>query len=424
MSTSNATDAARREFVQWAKGAAVAVAADDDLAAIAPVVANARVVALGESWHSSSQLLELKNMLVRHLVQRHGFDVVAFEGGVPGTPAANAFMKEGRGTAAQALRAFGQPMWLNRESVELVDWLRSRNATLQASQPVELLGVDPAYPGAAIAQVLAFVSRVDPGFEIRGRDVLERVARALLDVEVTSTSKSAVWGTTAVYESLDDAAKDDLRAACAALASRLLRYRAVYAHASSRAELEWVLRLVTVLEQAISIASVRSRSLTEANVARDLAFAENLMGYLESAPARRVVVVAHNIHVAREPFFSAPDGPPIPSMGAYLAQWLGKHYVPIGSAVGRGGGQRGLAAAPASDAAKQVAANASNDAALEEVGIARFVVDTRRAPEWAATPRLMRSHLEPQPHYSLRKSFDAVAYTDLAERSAPLPLAS
>jgi erythromycin esterase-like protein len=162
--------------------------------------------------------------------------------------------------------------------------------------------------------------------------------------------------------------------------------------------------------------------LTDANIARDLAFAENLMGSLESAPTRKVVVIAHNIHVAREPFFSAPGGAPIPSMGTYLAQWLGKQYVPIGSAVGRGGGVRGLAAVPASDPSKHAAANASNDAALEEVAVQQFVLDTRSAPEWAATPRLMRSHLEPQPHYSLRKSFDAIAYTDVAERSASLPL--
>jgi erythromycin esterase len=422
MSMSSAMEAARGEFVRWAKGAAIPVASDEDLAPLASVVRDARVVALGESWHSSAQLLALKNMLVRHLVQRHGFDVVAFEGGLPGTPVANAFVKDGRGTATQALLAFGQPMWLNAESVALLDWLRARNDSTRASQPVELLGVDPAYPGAAAGQVLAFMSRVDPGFVFTGRALLERVAREWLDVEVTSTTKSAVWGATAVYEKLDAAEQAELRGACAALASRLLRYRSAYAHASSRAELDWALRLVTVLEQAQSIAGIRGRSLTDANIARDLAFAENLMGYLESAPTRKVVVIAHNIHVAREPFFSAPGGAPIPSMGTYLAQWLGKQYVPIGSAVGRGGGVRGLAAVPASDPSKHAAANASNDAALEEVAVQQFVLDTRSAPEWAATPRLMRSHLEPQPHYSLRKSFDAIAYTDVAERSASLPL--
>lgn len=422
MTMSSAIEAERREFVQWAKGSAIPIVSHDDLAPLAPLVLDARVVALGESWHSSAQLLTLKSMLVRHLVERCGFDVVAFEGGVPGTPAANAFMKQGRGSAMQALMAFGQPMWLNPESVALLEWLRARNTSSRGTQPVELLGIDPAYPGAAVGQVLAFVSRVDPGFEIPGRALLERVARAWLSVEVNSVAKSAVWGMTGVYEKLGTEDQVELHAACVALASRLLRYRSAYGHTGSRAEVEWSLRLVTVLEQALSIASSRTRSLTDANIARDLAFAENLMGYLESEPTRRVVVVAHNIHVAREAFFSAPGGPPIPSMGSYLAQWIGKHYVPIGSAVGRGGGQRGLAAVPPSDEVKLAAANASNDAALEEVGAAQFVLDTRKAPEWAATPRLMRSHLEPQPHYSLRKSFDAIAYTDLAERSAPLPL--
>lgn len=422
MSMSSTMEATRGEFVRWARKGAIPVASDDDFSPLAPVVADARVVALGESWHSSTQLLAFKNMLVRYLVDRHGFDVVAFEGGVPGTPTANAFMKEGRGTATQALLAFGQPMWLNAESVALLDWLRARNAAARGSKPIELLGIDPAYPGAAVGQVLAFMARVDASYEVPGRALLEGVAGAWLEIEVTSTTKSAVWGATAVYEKLDAAKQSELRAATAALASRLLRYRSAYTHASSRAEFEWALRLVTVLEQAQSIASIRTRSLTDANIARDLAFAENLMGYLDGAPTRKVVVVAHNIHVAREPFFSAPGGAPVPSMGGYLTQWLGKQYVPIGSAVGRGGGEGGLAAVPASDEAKRAAADASNDAALEEVGLAKFVLTTANAPEWADAPRLMRSHLEPQPQYSLRRSFDAVAYVDIAERAAPLAL--
>jgi erythromycin esterase-like protein len=313
-------------------------------------------------------------------------------------------------------------MWLNPESAELIDWVRAQNKTREAPHKIEVIGVDPAYPGAAIGSVLAFVARVDPQYEIPGRDILERVAHALLGVELSSASKSAVWGATGVYEGLDAGDRAKLHEACSALLSQLARHGHAYSHLASPAQFEWAYRQAVVLLQALSITSVRTRSLTEANIARDLAFAENLMGYLDNAaPSRKAIVIAHNIHVAREPFFSAPGGAPVPSMGAYLAQWLGDRYVAIGSAVGRGAGkQRGLAAVPGDQEAKHAAANASNDAALEEVGLSQFLLPTSHAPEWAEAPRLMRSHLEPQPHYSLRKSFDAVAYVDCAERCGTL----
>lgn len=422
---SEVEEAARDEFIAWAKRTALAVSdeeGDDQLAPLDRIVERAKVVALGESWHSSAQLLSFKNRLVRYLVARHGFDVVAFEGGVPGSPAASAYVAGGKGSAADALRQLGQPMWLNPESAQLVEWVRTQNQTHASSSRIDVIGIDPAYPGAAIGSVLAFIARVDPEYEISGRDLLERVGRALLGVELTSASKSAVWGATAVYESLDAGDRARLQSACDALLSRLDRYRNAYSHIASAAEFEWAHRQTVVLAQALSITSVRTRSLTEANIARDLAFAENVVTYLDNAaPTRKAVVVAHNIHVAREPFYSAPGGAPIPSMGGYLAQWLGERYVAIGSAVGRGADkQRGLAAVTRDQEAKYAAASASNDAALEEVGLPRFVLATSQAPQWAAAPRLMRSHLEPQPHYSLRDSFDAVAYVDCAERCRAL----
>jgi len=423
-----AMETGRDEFVSWARDAAISLRGpatglrDEDFAGIADLVAHAKVVALGESWHSSAQLLALKARMVQFLVARHGFDVVAFEGGVPGSPAASAYIAGGQGSAARALRQFGQPMWLNPESAALVDWLRAQNEARGASHTIDLIGVDPAYPGAAIGNVLAFLARVDPQYAVPGKELLERVGRAMLGVELTSASKSAVWGATGVYESLDEAARAELYGACNEILSRIARYRHVYSHAASPAEFEWAHRQAVVLLQALSITSVRSRSLTDANIARDLAFAENLMAYLDAAPTRKAVVIAHNIHVAREPFLSAPGGAPIPSMGTYLAQWLGAGYVPIGSAVGRGPAprQRGLAAVPTDQEAKFAAANASNDAALEEVGLPQFVLPTAQSPAWAAAPRLMRSHLEPQPHYSLRQSFDAIAYVDCAERCSSL----
>ncbi|WP_144139532.1 erythromycin esterase family protein [Paraburkholderia sp. BCC1884] len=425
-------DSGRDEFIRWARDACHpllntgATTGTVDIEPLRVIVGNASIVGLGESWHSSAQLLTMKNELVLALVDHFGFNAIAFEGGVPASNDVDAYLRgDTENTPAAVLRKFGQPMWLNPQTVALMESLRTWNASRGAQDPIRAFGVDPAYPGAAIGSVLSYLGRVEPDYRPPYRDLLLSVEHALLAVPLDSSAKSAVWGSTAVYEALNTTEKEQFRFACTELISQLEQNRSAYSFRTSAAEFEWALRQVIVILQAHGIVSVRSRSLTEANRVRDLAFAENLVWMRDQSDSPlKIIVLAHNIHIAREPFRSAPDGPPIVSMGGYLSDWLGDEYVAIGSTVGRGrhGGDSdaGLAVVPATDAGKLASADASNDAALEEVGVGRFMLPLSGAPAWASTARTTRSHLEPQPEYALARSFDAVAYVDRITRSEPL----
>jgi hypothetical protein len=64
-------------------------------------------------------------------------------------------------------------------------------------------------------------------------------------------------------------------------------------------------------------------------------------------------------------------------------------------------GIAGLVAIAGDDVAKHAASNESNDAALEELASRHSCCRRPTAQRGRPTPPLMRSHLEPQPHYSL-----------------------
>ncbi|CAN7704063.1 erythromycin esterase family protein [Caballeronia sp. LjRoot31] len=424
-------DSERNEFIRWARSACHPLLSADaktgtvDLEPLRAIVGNASIVGLGESWHSSGQLLAMKNQLVHALVDHFGFNVIVFEGGVPGSTDVDAYLRGDATSAIAALRKFGQPMWLNPQTVEIMESLRARNTSRAAKDQIRAFGVDPAYPGAAIGSVLSFLDRVEPDYRVPYRDLLLTIEHALLAVPLDSAAKSAVWGSTGVYESLNPTDKEQFRFACTELVAQLEQNRCAYSFRTSAAEFEWALRQVVVLLQAHGIVSIRSQSLTEANRVRDAAFAENLVWMRgQSQGAIKIIVLAHNIHIAREPFRSAPDGPPIRSMGGYLSDWLGNDYVAIGSTVGRGRNgaepDAGLAGVPTTDSDRQASADASNDAALEEVGLGQFMLPLRGAPAWASTGRTTRSHLDPQPEYALSRSFDAIAYVDRITRSDPV----
>jgi erythromycin esterase-like protein len=152
---------------------------------------------------------------------------------------------------------------------------------------------------------------------------------------------------------------------------------------------------------------------------RDAAMADNVQWILELNPNAKIVLWAHNGHVARLPF----------AMGKYLDQKFGKQHVPIGFATSRGEyqamGRQGLGNHPL-----QAAPADSLEAAFERTGIPRFMLDLRPAKAaadaaWLTRPRLFRSigALAMDEQFgpaALPEQFDAVIYLD--ETSAARPI--
>jgi len=392
----------------------------DDLGTLAAIVGNARIVGIGESWHHAHEILKLKFRLVRFLIERVGFNTVVFEGGLPGSEVVDSFVSGGDGNAPALLRTFGQPMWLNPETVEFIEWLRAHNAAVTAPDKVRTFGMDIGYPAAAIFDTLAYLDRVDATFAVPDRELVAGIGRRLQEVRFGSLTKSAMYGSSDVYDALDAATKERFRLAFTEIVARLAQRRAQYIASSSHALYERMLRYATVVLQAHGVIDVRSSNLGLANDRRDLAFAENITWIARQVGRdARLVVLAHNVHVARDPFKSDPLGPAITSTGGHLAQWYGRDYVAIGTAVGRGrllGGDSGLV--------PSLAADVTIDAVLEEVGREHFLLDVPAEIEFARQAHGMRSHLAPQPEYVLAQAFDALAYLDRIERAKPIDRAA
>jgi erythromycin esterase len=145
--------------------------------------------------------------------------------------------------------------------------------------------------------------------------------------------------------------------------------------------------------------------------------AANVEWILDQNPGAKIVMWAHNGHVARQAF----------AMGAYLNKKFGKDHLPIGFATAKGeyqaiGPKGGLSKHPL----KAPPAD-SFEAAFQRAGIPRFLLDLRsvEADAWLAGSRPFRMigavAMDQQfQSVKLPKQFDAVIYIEETTAAKPI----
>ncbi|RZJ10224.1 MAG: erythromycin esterase family protein [Rubrivivax sp.] len=127
--------------------------------------AGRRVVMLGEASHGTSEFYLSRAAITRHLVRRHGFNLIAIEADWPDAAAVDRSLRPRDGDVPPAQRPFERfPrwMWRNREFAGLLGWLRRHNAGRPPEARVRFHGLDLYSLGASIRGVLGYLQRVDP----------------------------------------------------------------------------------------------------------------------------------------------------------------------------------------------------------------------------------------------------------------------
>ena len=297
---------------------------------------------------------------------------------------------------------------VEQEVIDALGRLRALNARRPAARRIHFYGMDmPANGGGslmpALEPVWAYLAQVDRGASDRSRAALAPIAQ-----RVASNGYDIV----AKYQALGPAC-DTLRRELDALAAGLDANRRAYVARSSPSRYAWAARLAEVARQTERAVRI---GWNDASNPRDVAMAANVEWILAREGARgKVVVWAHNLHVARAPitgpiFASRGGAPAVTSMGERLQHSLGAGYVPIGTAFARS-----MADSSALD-------SSSVDAALAMVGVPRFLLALDPAPSDAPAAAWVRAaHLKrAEDGYVVTKlvpAFDAVMFIDTVRAS-------
>jgi erythromycin esterase-like protein len=126
--------------------------------------ADAAVVLLGEATHGTSEFYRARAAITRHLIERHGFTIVAVEADWPDAARIDAYVRHHapRSVEEQAFSRFPTWMWKNAEVRDFADWMRAHNAALPPERRAEFRGLDVYSLNTSIKAVLGYLSEVDP----------------------------------------------------------------------------------------------------------------------------------------------------------------------------------------------------------------------------------------------------------------------
>ena len=140
------------------------------------LVGDAHIVLIGEASHGTHEFYVARADMTRRLIEDLGFCAVAAEADWPDAYRVNRFVR-GRSddqTANEALRGFERfPtwMWRNTVVVDFVAWLREHNDRVgREVHKAGFYGLDLYSLQRSIAEVIAYLDRVDPAAAARARE--------------------------------------------------------------------------------------------------------------------------------------------------------------------------------------------------------------------------------------------------------------
>jgi erythromycin esterase-like protein len=137
---------------------------DTELELLPRLIADARVVLLGEASHGTSEFYRARAAISRHLIERHGFNIVAVEADWPDAATIDRYIRHRpwREGELRAFERFPAWMWRNQEFDGFVRWLREHNGQRPYEKMTGFYGLDLYNLSGSMHAVIDFLEREDP----------------------------------------------------------------------------------------------------------------------------------------------------------------------------------------------------------------------------------------------------------------------
>src|SRR4029450_5293537 len=131
----------------------------EDLRPLKNLVRNARIVALGEGTHGTSEFFRMKHRILEFLATEMGFTIFAIEANMPEAYRVNDFVLTGRGDPKALLKGMYFWTWNTQEVLDMILWMRDFNQSGKGR--IEFTGFDMQTPTVAMQIVRDFVAAHD-----------------------------------------------------------------------------------------------------------------------------------------------------------------------------------------------------------------------------------------------------------------------
>lgn len=151
-----------------------------DMKPLKRVIANARIVSLGEATHGTREFFQLKHRMLEFLATEMGFTIFSIEANMPEAYRLNEFVLTGKGDPAQLLKGMYFWTWNTEEVLDMIRWMRDFNKSGKGR--VEFTGFDMQTPDVAMSIAGDFIKKYEPGY-------FDTVRRAWDDARIAAKTR-------------------------------------------------------------------------------------------------------------------------------------------------------------------------------------------------------------------------------------------
>lgn len=235
---------------------------DRDLLILNKLIGNSNIVGLGEATHGSSEVYQMKYRISEYLIAHKNFNVFSLEANMPESFLMNQYIQDEKGDPKDILKGMYFWLWQTEETLSFVEWLKKYNK--EHHSQVFFDGFDMQFVEGAVNQI---------------RKIYQE--NHLPEQEIND---------------LETALKENNRG-----------FR-TYSKKSQKIILEY-LTLIQQQSSAIKNTEEKARFLQNVNIVRqytelkfikrDRFMAENVKWMKENYQNSKVIVSAHNYHVAK-----------------------------------------------------------------------------------------------------------------------------
>lgn len=124
---------------------------NSDLQILNKLIGNSSIVGLGEATHGSSEVYQMKYRISEYLIANKQFNVFSLEANMPESFLMNQYIQEGKGAPKDILKGMYFWLWQTEETLMFVEWLKKYNEEHQSKVFFE--GFDMQYAKGAIEQI-------------------------------------------------------------------------------------------------------------------------------------------------------------------------------------------------------------------------------------------------------------------------------
>jgi erythromycin esterase len=280
-----------------------------DLMPLKSVVANRRIIGLGEATHGTQQFQAIKFRIVKFLVEQMGYRVFSIEANFTECRRINDYVMYGKGDARTAINGIYFWIWNTTKILQMVEWMHSYNLDKPDSAKLKFYGFDMQFDKLAVPLVAGKLRQLDSNY-------YNTHFKALADFKTFDAAKLK-------FTKFSDKEADSYKQLFIDIAAYLNTQQVALLKIFSVEDVAYLERDVRLLQQCldydIQSTHVAKAYLNQYNDVRDKYMAENIEWISNyEGPQSKMIVWAHNTHVDNR------------FMGAVLKKAYGDQYYIMG----------------------------------------------------------------------------------------------